>query len=105
MKPRGTVVVDAGAAQALGRGKSLLPAGITSVTGKFGRGDPVSICTPQGADLGKGLSRYTAEEARQITGRRSNEIEAILGYTGRKALIDRDDMVLQATAQDSLTPA
>lgn len=104
MKPRGAVVVDAGAARALGRGKSLLPAGIVSVTGKFGRGDPVAITSQQGVDLGKGLSRYTAQESRQVQGCRSDEIEAILGYTGRKALIDRDDMVMQSVAPETSSP-
>ncbi|MEX5729036.1 glutamate 5-kinase [Rhodovulum iodosum] len=94
MKPRGRVLVDAGAAAALGRGKSLLPAGVTEVTGDFGRGDPVSIVGPGGAGLGAGLARYTAAEARLIAGCRSEGIEAILGYPGRAALIHRDDMVL-----------
>ena len=94
MKPRGIVVVDAGAAAALAQGKSLLPAGVTAVTGSFGRGDPVSIVDGDGQVLGKGLSRYTGEEARLIRGRQSREIEALLGNPGRAALIHRDDMVL-----------
>ncbi len=94
MKPRGTVSVDAGAVKALGRGTSLLPAGITAVTGRFGRGDPVDILGPDGARLGAGLCRYTAEEARALIGKRSTEIEAVLGYPGRAALIHRDDMAL-----------
>jgi glutamate 5-kinase len=94
MKPRGEVVVDAGAVVALARGKSLLPAGVLKVTGRFGRGDPVTIAGPDGAALGKGLMRYTADEARQIAGHRSGEIEEILGYPGRAALIHRDDMVV-----------
>nr|WP_233252518.1 glutamate 5-kinase [Maritimibacter sp. 55A14] len=94
MKPKGEVHVDAGAAAALGRGKSLLPAGVTGVTGQFGRGEPVTICGPGGATLGRGLVRYTHEETVRIAGRRSSEIEAALGYPGRAALIHRDDMVL-----------
>ncbi|EYD73596.1 Glutamate 5-kinase [Rubellimicrobium mesophilum DSM 19309] len=94
MKPRGELCVDAGAARALAEGKSLLPAGITAVHGRFGRGDPVAILSPDGARLGLGLTRYTAEEARAITGRKSADIEAILGYKGRATLIHRDDMVL-----------
>jgi glutamate 5-kinase len=96
MKPRGTLRLDAGAVSALAAGKSLLPAGVTGVTGQFGRGDPVSITTPDGAVLGKGLVRYTAAEAVAIAGHRSGQIEAILGYAGRAALVHRDDMVLQA---------
>ncbi|MCT8160383.1 glutamate 5-kinase [Pseudoruegeria sp. SHC-113] len=94
MKPQGELRVDAGAARALSQGKSLLPAGVTEVIGDFGRGDPVSILGPAGQTLGRGLARYTAEEARQIRGLRSGDIEGVLGYTGRAALIHRDDMVL-----------
>ena len=94
MKPRGEVRLDAGAVRALGQGKSLLPAGVVSVAGGFGRGDPVSIVGPMGEILGKGLVRYTVAEASAIAGHRSGQIEAILGYAGRAALIHRDDMVV-----------
>ena len=94
MKPRGELRLDAGAVAALKAGKSLLPAGVTSVSGSFGRGDPVAILSPAGDVLGKGLVRYTAAEARAIAGHRSGEIEAILGYQGRAALVHRDDMVV-----------
>ncbi len=94
MKPRGELRLDAGAVTALRAGKSLLPAGVTAVTGKFGRGDPVAILSPEGDALGKGLVRYTAAEARAIAGHRSGEIAAILGYQGRAALVHRDDMVI-----------
>ncbi|EEW26779.1 glutamate 5-kinase [Rhodobacter ferrooxidans] len=94
MKPRGEVRLDAGAVRALGQGKSLLPAGVVSVSGAFGRGDPVAIVGPAGEALGKGLVRYTAGEAAAIAGHRSGDIEAILGYAGRAALIHRDDMVV-----------
>ena len=94
MKPRGTLRVDAGAVKALGLGNSLLPAGVTAVSGRFGRGDPVDIVGPEGARLGAGLSRYTSDEARALIGKRSNEIEAVLGYPGRAALVHRDDMAL-----------
>jgi glutamate 5-kinase len=94
MKPRGEVVVDAGAVAALALGKSLLPAGVMRVVGRFGRGEPVMIVGPDGTALGKGLIRYTADEALRIAGHRSREIEEILGYPGRAALIHRDDMVI-----------
>ncbi|MDP5216192.1 glutamate 5-kinase [Ruegeria sp. 2205SS24-7] len=94
MKPRGEILVDAGAARALSNGKSLLPAGIVEVVGDFGRGDPVAILGPKAHRLGQGLSRYTAQEADAIKGRKSSEIEATLGYPGRAALIHRDDMAL-----------
>ena len=94
MKPRGEIAVDAGAARALANGKSLLPAGVARVEGDFGRGDPVSILDEGGHKLGQGLSRYTALEAEKIRGHHSAEIEPILGYPGRAALIHRDDMAL-----------
>ncbi len=94
MKTRGDVIVDGGAEKALAEGKSLLPAGVTAITGKFGRGDAVAILSASGKRLGMGLVRYTAQEARQIMGRKSAEIEALLGYKGRAALVHRDDMVI-----------
>lgn len=94
MKPRGAVRLDAGAVRALGLGKSLLPAGVTAVDGRFGRGDAVAIEGPEGTVLGVGLTRYTADEAQAIKGRHTQDFAAILGYAGRAALIHRDDMVL-----------
>jgi glutamate 5-kinase len=94
MKPKGTLRLDAGAVAAMGRGKSLLPAGVTAVAGMFERGDPVALEGPDGARLGLGLCRYTGEEARAIAGHRSDAIEAILGYPGRAALVHRDDMAV-----------
>ena len=94
MKTKGDLVLDAGAVLALRAGKSLLPAGVTRVSGQFGRGDPVAILGPKGEVLGKGLVRYTSVEAKAIAGHRSGDIEGILGYQGRAALVHRDDMVL-----------
>ncbi|WP_417248894.1 glutamate 5-kinase [Celeribacter sp.] len=94
MKPKGEITIDAGAARALSAGKSLLPAGVEDVVGAFGRGDPVLILGPDGTRLGIGLSRYTADEAEAIKGAHTDEIEGILGYAGRAALVHRDDMVL-----------
>ena len=94
MKPRGELRLDAGAVVAMAQGKSLLPAGVTAVTGSFGRGDPVALVSPEGDVLGKGLVRYTSTEARKIAGHRSGEIEAILGYVDEPELIHRDNLVL-----------
>ncbi|MDF1856806.1 glutamate 5-kinase [Pseudooceanicola sp.] len=94
MKPKGTLTLDAGAAQAMGRGNSLLPAGVTAVSGCFGRGDPVTLTGPEGEVIAVGLTRYTSEEARAIKGHKSHEIEAILGYSGRAVLVHRDDMAI-----------
>lgn len=94
MKPRGEIFIDAGATRALRNGKSLLPAGISKVSGRFGRGDPVAILDGGGRKLGQGLSRYTSQESARIKGCQSDQIEAILGYPGRAALIHRDDMAI-----------
>jgi glutamate 5-kinase len=94
MKPKGEITVDAGAVTALKSGNSLLPAGVAEVKGEFGRGDPIAILSPEGHKLGQGLSCYTATEADAIKRRRSGDIEAVLGYPGRAALIHRDDMAL-----------
>jgi glutamate 5-kinase len=93
MKPKGEVQIDAGAVSALAKGKSLLPVGVEEVVGHFGRGEPVVVLGPDGARIGLGLSRYTSEEAEAIKGAHSEDIQAILGYSGRAALIHRDDLV------------
>lgn len=94
MKSRGAVRLDLGAVKALQSGNSLLPAGVSHVTGRFKRGDCIAIEAPDGHVLGYGLARYTSVEAKAIKGHRSHEIEAILGYAGRAALIHRDDMAI-----------
>ena len=94
LKTRGDILLDAGAVQALLSGKSLLPAGVFAVRGQFERGDLVAILGPDGAALGRGLVRYSADETRAIAGHKSAEIEQILGYAGRAALVHRDDMVI-----------
>ena len=94
MKPRGSVTLDAGAVAAMARGKSLLPAGITDVSGPFERGDSVALHDPAGRPIGYGLIRYSSVEADQIKGHQSSEIERLLGSPGRAALIHRDDMAL-----------
>lgn len=94
MKPKGAVTLDAGAVTALGRGKSLLPAGVTAISGTFGRGDLVALIGSDGTQLGQGLARYDSVEARQIMGHHSRDIVNVLGYEGRAALVHRDDMVL-----------
>ena len=94
LAPLGALVVDAGAAQALARGSSLLPAGVRSVEGSFLRGDPVSVKDESGRELARGLSAYDGDAARQIAGHRSHELENILGWRGRDEIIHRDDLVL-----------
>ncbi|MBY5895630.1 glutamate 5-kinase [Rhizobium ruizarguesonis] len=96
LQPAGELHVDDGAVVALGAGKSLLPAGVRSVSGLFSRGDTVAIIGPAGREIARGLVSYDADDARRIAGRKSAEIEAILGYAGRAAMVHRDDMVMTA---------
>ncbi len=99
LKPRGSVRVDAGAERALATGRSLLPAGVTSVDGAFVRGDAVSVTAADGRELARGLIAYPADEAVRIAGKRSGEIPEILGYSGGDEMIHRDDLVLLGTKQ------
>lgn len=91
----GSVTVDTGAETALKNGKSLLPAGVTTIEGEFDRGDAVLIKNLSGSILGKGLIAYSAADARRILGKKSKEIEQILGFKRRDVLIHRDDMALE----------
>jgi glutamate 5-kinase len=90
----GALTVDDGAEKALFTGKSLLPAGVTSVSGEFERGDAVKIVNRDGRELARGLVAYSAAESSRVIGKRSVEIEAILGYRGRDEIVHRDDMAL-----------
>lgn len=96
MNPKGEFVLDDGAAGALQKGKSLLPVGVTAVSGDFRRGDAVLIKDQNNKKLGIGLSAYSAENASKIIGKASDEIINILGYVGRNELIHRNDMVLES---------
>ncbi len=97
LKPVGALTVDAGALKALMGGRSLLPAGVTSVEGEFERGDAVRVLSPDGREVARGLSAYSAADARRIMRHKSGEIEALLGYRGRDEMIHRDDLVLTQT--------
>jgi glutamate 5-kinase len=92
--PRGGVTVDEGAERALRSGSSLLPVGIVAVTGAFQSGDAVTIRNRAGRDLARGLVAYSSDEARRICGRRSEELAALLGYSGRDEFIHRDNLAL-----------
>ena len=94
LQPIGHLVVDEGAAAALSKGKSLLPAGVKRVEGSFTRGDTVSIVTLKSREIARGLVAYDSTDAARIVGLKSGEIEKVLGFRGRDELIHRDDMVL-----------
>ncbi|QNQ10558.1 glutamate 5-kinase [Sphingomonas alpina] len=91
---KGMIHIDAGAAKALAGGKSLLAAGATRIEGSFARGDLIAISGPDGAPFARGLSEYDAADAVRITGKRSDELGAILGYAPRAALVHRNHMAL-----------
>ncbi|MCY4259269.1 MAG: glutamate 5-kinase [Rhodobacteraceae bacterium] len=92
MKPKGRIIIDAGARRALDRGKSLLPAGVLRIEGTFDLGDVVEIVDTDGNRFGCGLTRYTSAECERIAGMRSAEIATILHGPARSALIHRNDM-------------
>ena len=91
----GEIVIDAGAAAALVKGKSLLPSGVVEVRGRFDKGDPVAVLDPEGREVARGLASYDDDAARRIMGLKSSAIAAALGYSGRPVLIHRDDLVLR----------
>ncbi len=91
---KGTICVDAGAADALASGRSLLPAGVTESRGSYARGDVIDIIGPDGARLARGLAEYDSVDAIRIVGRRSDDLARILGEPGRAVLVHRNHMVL-----------
>jgi glutamate 5-kinase len=95
LRPAGAVIIDEGAWRALRSGKSLLPAGVRSLEGRFERGDTVSVVTSEGREVARGIVAYSDADAARIIGRQSADIEALLGIRGRDELIHRDDLVMQ----------
>ena len=93
--PSGSLMVDEGARRViLEKGKSLLPSGVVEVVGHFGTGDSVSCVGADRAEFARGLVNYSSDEMRKIQGKRSSEIESILGYKYYDEVIHRDDLVL-----------
>jgi glutamate 5-kinase len=93
LAPVGRLLVDDGAKVALGKGKSLLPAGVRGVEGSFMRGDTVSIVAG-GAEFARGLVAFDAEDARKIVGLKSADVQKLLGTDCADELIHRDDLVM-----------
>lgn len=92
---RGSVSVDAGASAKLVQDNvSLLPIGMTGVTGDFARGDVIAICDPAGSPIARGLANYASSEARLICKHASSEFERLLGYTAEPEMVHRDNLVL-----------
>jgi glutamate 5-kinase len=94
LRPVGAVMIDPGALRALLDGRSLLPAGVISSRGRFERGDTVSVLATDGTEIARGIVAYSDVDAAKIMGRRSSDIESILGFRGRDEMIHRDDLVL-----------
>ena len=94
LNPVGKLIIDDGALKALQSGKSLLPAGVAGVDGEFQKGDAVIVVNGDATEVGRGLAAYSADDARQLMGHKSSEIEDLLGYRGADEMIHRDDLVL-----------
>ncbi|ENN93271.1 glutamate 5-kinase [Bartonella bovis] len=98
LDPSGILTIDQGAVKALKSGKSLLAAGVVAVKGVFSRGDTVAIVDESGVEIARGLVSYDKDEAVSIIGRKNEEIERILGYESRSAMVHRNDMILRNLA-------
>ena len=97
LRAKGELSVDAGASHAIiNRGVSLLPAGVTDATGTFRRGDMVRVLDPDGVEIAKGLANYDAVETRRLIGRKSADIESVLGYVDEPEVVHRDNLVVNA---------
>ena len=95
LQMRGSVTVDAGAAAKVAlEGKSLLPIGMTAVSGEFSRGDVIAIKSTEDVEIARGLANYSSAEARLICSKASTEFEKLLGYTGEPEMVHRTNLVL-----------
>ncbi|UFS72385.1 glutamate 5-kinase [Geomonas sp. RF6] len=95
LRPAGSLIVDAGAAEFVARkGKSLLPSGISGVEGRFHRGACVRLRAPDGVEFARGIVDYSSQEIEKIRGAKSSEIEQILGFRYGDDVIHRDNLVL-----------
>jgi glutamate 5-kinase len=101
LRPAGAITIDAGAQRALLEGKSLLPAGVSGIRGSFERGDTVSVLGPDGTEIARGIITYSDADATRIMGRKSSEIEALIGFRVRDEMIHRDDLVILKSGKAS----
>ena len=93
ISPKGSLIIDDGAINALKKGKSLLAAGIINVKGKFNKGDHIKIIDKNMNEFARGLSSFTSDEILKIKGQHSNRINELLGYVSKSEVIHKDDMV------------
>lgn len=101
----GSVLVDDGAVRAIRKHKSLFAAGVVQVTGQFGPQEAVRICDSTGIEIARGLSNFGHEELLRIRGRRSHELDGLLGYCAREAVVDRANLVLPDPSVDEVDAA
>ncbi|MBL8387194.1 MAG: glutamate 5-kinase [Hydrogenophaga sp.] len=95
LQMRGSVTVDAGAVDKIvGEGKSLLPIGMTEVSGDFSRGEVIAVRDPSGNEIARGLANYASSEARLLCRKSSSDFERLLGYAAEPEMIHRDNLVL-----------
>jgi len=104
LRPAGALHIDAGAWRALREGRSLLPAGVVSTTGRFEAGDTVSVLA-EGTEVARGMVAYSEADTTRIMGRHSADIESLLGFRGREELIHRDDLVIMHELPSPATAA
>ncbi|HXG11096.1 MAG TPA: glutamate 5-kinase [Gemmataceae bacterium] len=96
-RPRGRLVVDAGARNAVqNQGRSLLPIGVVQVIGSFGKGDVVALADADGSEFARGLTNYSSDDARRICGLRTEQIAAVLGTLPYEEVVHRDNLVVIA---------
>jgi len=93
VSPKGELIIDDGAINALKKGKSLLAAGIKKVEGKFNKGDHIKILDKNFKEYARGLSSFSSEEINKIQGQHSNKIYELLGYISKSEVVHKDDMV------------
>ena len=93
LHPSGSVIIDQGASIAVENNKSLLPAGILEIKGRFNRGDVITIFSIKNTKIGIGVIAYDSNDAKKIIGKNSKDIKDILGYEGRDEIIHKDDLV------------
>jgi len=105
VKPKGSLHCDAGAVAAVSsRGRSLLPSGVTEVAGRFESGDCVRLVGPDGEEFARGLVSYRSSEAAAIAGKRSGEVEQVLGYKMGDAIVHRNDLVITTGGESAPAP-
>ena len=93
VSPKGALIIDNGAIQAIKNGKSLLPVGIKAIDGKFEKGDHIKVLVINNKEYARGLSSFSSDEINKIKGSQSNQIKKILGYSSKDEVIHKDDLV------------